>query len=133
MVIPRFVYQALKEQPVTIYGTGKQTRCFLHVKDVVNALISLMQHPKAVGDVFNVGSQEEITIENLAKEVIELTKSKSKTIYIPYDQAYEEGFEDMHRRVPDITKVKNLINFNLTSDLEGILKDVIEFCRNKVA
>jgi len=133
MVIPRFVSQALKEEPLTIYGTGKQTRCFLHVKDAVNALISLMQHPKAVGDVFNVGSQEEITVENLAKEVIELTKSKSKMIYIPYNQAYEEGFEDMDRRVPDISKVKNLINFNLTSDLEGILKDVIEFHRNKVA
>jgi UDP-glucose 4-epimerase len=131
MVIPRFIYQALKEDPVTIYGTGKQTRCFLHVRDTVNALICLMEHPKAVGDVFNVGSQEEISIENLAKEVIYITGSKSRIIYIPYDEAYEEGFEDMYRRVPDTRKVKNLINFNPTCDLQGILKDVIEYCRNK--
>jgi UDP-glucose 4-epimerase len=131
MVVPRFVYQALKEEPITIYGTGKQTRCFLHVKDAVNALISLMEHPKAVGDVFNVGSQEEISIENLARKVIELTGSNSEIAYIPYDQAYEEGFEDMERRVPDISKVNRLIGFNLTFNLEEILRSVIEFYRVK--
>lgn len=131
MVIPRFVCQALKGEPITVYGTGKQTRCFLHVKDAVNALISLMEHPKAVGDVFNIGSQEEVTIENLAKKVIRLTESNSEIVYISYDQAYEEGFEDMPRRVPDISKVKRLIGFDPTVNLEGILKHVIEFYGRK--
>lgn len=132
MVIPRFICQALEGEPITIYGTGKQSRCFLHVKDVVKALVGLMEHPKAVGDVFNIGSQEEITIEDLAKKVIELTESQSEMIYIPYNQAYEYGFEDMDRRVPDISKVRNLLGFNPTIDLEGILKDVIEFYQTKV-
>lgn len=133
MVIPRFICQALEGKPITIYGTGKQSRCFLHVKDVVEALVGLMEHPKAVGDVFNIGSQEEITIEDLAKKVIELTESQSEMIYIPYNQAYEDGFEDMARRMPDISKVRNLIGFNPTFDLEGILKGVIEFYQNQVA
>jgi len=88
-----------------------------------------MEHPKAIGNVFNIGSQEEISIEDLAKKVIELTRSRSKTIYIPYNQAYEEGFEDMTRRVPDITRAKNLIGFTPTLNLEKILRDVIEFYR----
>jgi UDP-glucose 4-epimerase len=127
MVIPKFVYQAIKGEPITIYGDGRQTRCFLHVADAVNALIRLMEHPKAIGEVFNVGSQEEITIENLSKKIIHLTRSTSQVTYIPYHQAYEEGFEEMYRRVPDITKVKNLIGFSPTIDLHSILKDVIEF------
>jgi len=129
MVIPRFVCQALRGEPITIYGDGNQTRCFLHVDDAVDALIRLMEHPKAIGNVFNIGSQEEITIEDLSKKVIELTHSQSKTIYIPYNQAYEQGFEDMTRRVPDITRAKNLIGFTPTMDLEKILRDVIEFYR----
>ena len=119
MVIPRFVGQALKNEDMTVYGTGKQSRCFLHVKDVIKTLIKLMNNKEAVGQVFNIGSQEEITIENLAKKVIEITKSKSKLVYIPYEKAYEEGFEDMQRRVPDTTKVKNLTGFKPTIDLEG--------------
>ena len=130
MVIPRFIAQALRGEPITIYGDGRQTRCFLHVEDAVNALIRLMEHPKAVGNVFNIGSQEEITIEDLSKKVIGLTHSESKTIFIPYNQAYEEGFEDMTRRVPDITRAKNLIGFTPTLDLQKILRDVIEFYQN---
>ena len=130
MVIPRFVSQALKGEPITIFGTGKQTRCFLHVRDAVNAILGLMESPKAVGEVFNVGSQEEISIEGLAKEVIDLTGSKSRIVYIEYDQAYEDGFEDMHRRVPDISKVKSLIGFTPSFDLKEILKNVIAFNQN---
>jgi len=127
MVIPKFVFQALKGEPMTIYGDGQQTRCFLHVNDAVDALIGLMEHPKAIGDVFNIGSQEEISIEDLSKKVVQMTGSASQITYIPYHQAYEEGFEEMYRRIPDITKAKNLIGFTPTVNLEGILRDVIEF------
>ena len=127
MVIPRFVNQALKNKDVTIYGTGKQSRCFLHVKDVVGTLIKLMKSQDAIGQVFNIGSQEEINIEDLAKKVIEITKSTSKIIYIPYEKAYEEGFEDMQRRVPDTSKVRNLVGFKPTVDLDGIIKTVVEY------
>jgi len=129
MVIPRFVNQALKNEPLTIYGDGKQSRCFLHVKDAVNAMIKLIDNPKAIGDVFNLGSLEEITIEELAKKVIQITKSNSKVVYIPYDKAYEEGFEDMPRRVPDITKIHNLIDFRPTVNLNGIIEDVVKYYR----
>ncbi|MDP2921165.1 MAG: GDP-mannose 4,6-dehydratase [Candidatus Omnitrophota bacterium] len=129
MVIPRFVNQAIKNEDITVYGTGKQSRCFLHVKDVVGTLIKLMANKDAVGNVFNIGSQEEITIEDLAKKVISFTKSKSKIVYIPYEKAYEEGFEDMQRRVPDTTKVKNFTGFKPTIDLDGIIKSVVEYYR----
>jgi len=129
MVVPRFVNQALKDENITVYGDGKQSRCFLHVKDAVTTLIKLMNNKDAVGKVFNIGSQEEITIEELAKRVIEVTKSKSELIYIPYDKAYEEGFEDMQRRVPDTTKVNNAVGFAPTINLEGIIKSVVEYCR----
>jgi UDP-glucose 4-epimerase len=127
MVVPRFINQALKNEDMTVYGTGKQSRCFLHVKDVIKTLIKLMNNKDAVGNVFNIGSQEEITIENLAKKIIEISKSKSKITYISYEKAYEEGFEDMQRRVPDTAKVKNLVGFKPTIDLEGIIKSVIEY------
>ena len=131
MVIPRFVNQALKNEDMTVYGTGKQSRCFLHVKDVIKTLIKLMNNKDAVGQVFNIGSQEEISIENLAKKIIEITKSKSKLVYISYEKAYEEGFEDMQRRVPDTTKVKNLAGFKPTIDLDGIIKSVVEYYKSK--
>jgi len=131
MVMPRFVEQALKNEPLTVYGDGKQTRCFIHVKDVVAALIKLIQAPEAVGQVFNIGSQEEISMEDLAKEIIKLTASSSKIEYIPYEVAYEEGFEDMQRRVPDITKIRNLIGFQLTYTLPEIIKDIIGYIKNK--
>jgi len=127
MVIPRFVTQALKGENMTVYGNGTQSRCFLHVKDVVGALIKLMNDRTAVGNVFNVGSQEEITIDDLAKKVIKITKSKSEIVYIPYDRAYEEGFEDMQRRVPDTTKARKAIGFKPTINLEGIIRGVMEY------
>ena len=112
---------------MTVYGTGRQTRCFLHVKDVTKTLIKLMNNKDAVGQVFNIGSQEEISIESLAKKITEITKSKSKLVYISYEKAYEEGFEDMQRRVPDTTKAKNLAGFKPTIDLDGIIKSVVEY------
>ncbi len=131
MVMPRFVSQALKNDTVTVYGDGKQSRCFVHVKDVVGALVKLMDEPRAVGEVFNIGSQEEITIEQLAKEIIRITKSKSKIESIPYEKAYEEGFEDMQRRVPDITKINKLIGFKPTYTLSEIIKDIVRDLKNK--
>jgi UDP-glucose 4-epimerase len=127
MVVPTFVKQALSGRPITVYGTGEQTRCFAYVGDVVGALIALMNHQDAVGEVFNVGSTEEVSITQLAKRVRELTNSSSEIVYIPYDEAYEEGFEDMPRRVPDISKVSGLIGFRPKTSLDGILQQVIEY------
>jgi UDP-glucose 4-epimerase len=131
MVIPRFIAQALKNEPLTVYGTGKQSRCFVHVKDASQALIKLMEEPKAIGEVFNIGSQEEITIEQLAKEIIKLTGSSSKIKYIPYEKAYEEGFEDMQRRVPDIAKAGRLIGFKPSYTLPEIIKDIILYLKKE--
>jgi len=131
MVIPRFVNQALRGESLTVYGDGSQSRCFLHVQDVVGVLIKLTATPSAIGDVFNIGSQQEISIKELAEKVIQLTGSNSKVVYIPYDQAYEEGFEDMQRRVPDISKIKKLVNYKPTLDLDGILKSVIAYFKEK--
>jgi UDP-glucose 4-epimerase len=127
MVIPTFVKQALAGRPITVYGSGKQTRCFCYVGDVVGALMKLMDDDKAVGEVFNVGSNHEITISELAQKVKDLANSQSEIVLIPYDEAYEEGFEDMPRRVPDASKINAQIGFEPQMDLEGILKSVIEF------
>ncbi|MDP3722441.1 MAG: GDP-mannose 4,6-dehydratase [Candidatus Omnitrophota bacterium] len=132
MVIPRFVSQALKGEPLVVHGSGEQSRCFLHVTDVVNALVKLMEHPRAVGDVFNLGSQEEVTIEALANLVVRLTKSSSRIVYVPYEEAYEEGFEDMPRRVPDTTKVRDLIGFQPTMHLEEIIQSVVDSMRQSL-
>lgn len=131
MVMPRFVEQALNNKPITVYGTGQQSRCFLHVKDVVAALVKLINEPKAAGSVFNIGSQEEVTIEQLAKEIISLTGSKSSIEYISYDKAYEEGFEDMQRRVPDTTKIRQLIGFKPTYRLAEIIQDIVVYIKSK--
>jgi UDP-glucose 4-epimerase len=127
MVIPTFVRQALSGRPITVYGDGTQTRCFGYVGDVVGALVGLMDHPDAVGQVFNIGSNEEVSIMELAKRVKELTQSDSEIICLPYDEAYEEGFEDMPRRVPDITKVSSLVGFRPEMTLDGILRSVITY------
>lgn len=129
MVVPTFVRQALAGAPITVYGDGKQSRCFTHVTDVVRALIGLMERPEAYGNVFNIGSSSEISMHDLAKQVREITKSKSEIVFIPYEKAYEEGFEDMPRRVPDTSKIKNLIGWEPTIDLPKILKDVEDFQR----
>jgi UDP-glucose 4-epimerase len=126
MVIPTFVKQALAGRPITVYGTGEQTRCFGYVKDVVGALTRLMDEERAVGEVFNIGSSEEVSIMELARRVKELAGSKSEIVTVPYDEAYEEGFEDMPRRVPDTSKVSALVGFRPTVTLDQILQSVIE-------
>ena len=127
MVIPTFVKQALSSRPITVYGSGEQTRCFGYVGDVVKALVALMDHPDAVGNVYNIGSSEEISINALAQRVRELAGSQSEIQHIPYGEAYEEGFEDMPRRVPDTTKVHQLVGFRAETKLEEILKEVIAY------
>jgi UDP-glucose 4-epimerase len=131
MVIPTFVRQALAGRPITVYGNGKQTRCFGYVGDIVGALIKLMDHPESVGQVFNIGSSEEVSILNLAEKVKELTHSDSEIVFVPYDEAYEEGFEDMPRRVPDTSKIHQLVGFKAEMTLEGILQTVIDFHRSR--
>ncbi|HEX2928410.1 MAG TPA: GDP-mannose 4,6-dehydratase [Candidatus Binatia bacterium] len=133
MVLPSFVRQALDGQPITVYGDGSQSRCFCHVEDTTEALARLIHHPAAVGEIFNVGSEREITIAKLAALVKSMTRSSSPIRYVPYDQAYEEGFEDMHRRVPDITKVKTFINFRPTRSTEEIVESVIAYYRREEA
>lgn len=132
MVIPNFVQQALTGQDLTVYGDGSQTRCFTHVLDVVKALIRLAEQTNAVGEVYNIGSDQETTILELAQKIKQMTESDSRIVFVPYDQAYEEGFEDMMRRVPDISKVRDLIDYKPTVDLEGILTSVIEYHRLKM-
>ena len=127
MVIPTFVKQALAGRPITVYGDGKQTRCFGYVGDVVGALMKLMDHADSIGQVYNIGSTEEISIFKLAEKVKELTNSDSEIVFIPYDEAYEEGFEDMPRRIPDTSKIKRLVGFEPKMTLEGILHSVISY------
>ena len=127
MVIPTFVKQALSSRPITVFGDGKQSRCFGYVGDVVGALMKLMDDESAVGEVFNIGSNQEISIMDLARKVKELTNSESEIVLVPYDEAYEEGFEDMPRRIPDISKVNAQVGFRPEMSLEGILKSVIDF------
>ena len=129
MVVPRFVRQALAGEPVTVYGDGQQTRSFCHVGDVVRAITGLVDEPDATGDVFNVGSTEEVTVEALARRTVTLARSSSEIVFVPYDEAYEVGFEDMRRRVPDITKIRSLIGWEPRVDLDGILESVIAYER----
>ena len=127
MVIPTFVKQAIAGRPITVYGDGNQSRCFGYVGDVVGALVKLMDHPNAVGQVFNIGSNSEISIVELAQRVKQITHSDSDVVFVPYDEAYEEGFEDMPRRVPDITKVSELVGFKPAMSLDGILESVVDY------
>lgn len=132
MVIPTLVKQAIAGKPLTVYGDGKQTRCFGYVNDVVGALVKLMDHEDAVGHVFNIGSNQEISISQLAERIKELTASESEIVYIPYSEAYEEGFEDMPRRVPDVSKINSLVGFAPKTDLDGILKQVIAYHSERI-
>lgn len=131
MVVPRFVRNALKGEPVTVYGSGKQTRCFTYVGDVVKAVCDLVKTPKAIGQIFNIGNNEELSIFQLAKRVIKKTKSRSKIQFISYDQAYEDGFEDMHRRVPDITKAYEYIKYKPQVSLDDTLEYIIEYFKSR--
>lgn len=133
MVLPRFVGQALRGEDLTVYGTGEQRRCFCHVRDTVRALVSLLDEPRSVGDVFNIGNQNEISISDLARRVIEMTGSSSRLVHIPYAVAYEEGFEDMERRIPDISKISALTGWRPTVALDEIIADVIGYARERQA
>lgn len=132
MVVPRFVRQALLNQPLTVYGDGMQSRCFTYVGDVVRAVVGLASTPAALGQVYNIGSQEEVTIAALARRTIDLAGSQSTITFIPYDQAYEEGFEDMRRRVPDISRIRHTIGWEPAIDLDGILTRVIADMRERL-
>ena len=126
MVIPRFVGQALRNEPISIFGDGTQTRCFCHVADVVGGLAALAEHPEAFGKVFNLGGGEEIPIRELAERVIELAGSQSSLEFIPYDAAYEAGFEDMKRRVPNTDRARGLVGFEPSASLDDIIRSVID-------
>jgi UDP-glucose 4-epimerase len=129
MVIPRFVERALKGEPLQVYGDGGQSRCFCNVKDTVRAVVALAAEPRAVGEIYNVGSQEEITIGDLAQRVVARARSSSPIVTVPYDDAYEQGFEDMYRRVPSIEKIKAAIGWQPTLLLDETLDQVIEYFR----
>ena len=131
MVIPNFVRQALAGEPITVFGDGTQSRSFTHVHDVVGALLKLVAEPRSIGKVINIGNTQEVTILQLAERVKTLTASKSPIKLIPYDQAYESGFEDMPRRVPDLSRVNALIGYEPKNDLDDILTQVIDYFRKK--
>lgn len=132
MVVPRFVRQALRDEPITVYGDGEQSRCFADVADVVEAIVGLAEHPKALGQVFNVGSTEEVSIQNLAGRVKDLTNSRSEIVFISYEDAYAPGFEDMRKRIPSIEKVANLIGYKPKHSLEDTLQRVIAYERQQL-
>jgi len=127
MVLPRFVSAALKNEPISVYGSGNQIRCFCHIKDVIKALLLVMDSEKAIGEVFNIGNNYQISILELAKKVIEITNSTSTIYKVPYENAYPEGFEDMQRRVPDISKVKQVLGWTPEINLDQIIKDIADF------
>ena len=132
MVVPRFVRQALLGEPITVYDDGSQQRSFTWVGDVVKAMITLIQLPQAYGEVFNVGHTQEISIHELAVMVKEITKSNSEIIFVPYEQAYEAGFEDMPRRLPDISKIQKLIGYQPTLDLSEMLERIVSSDQEKL-
>ena len=132
MVIPNFVTQALTGENITVYGDGSQRRCFAHVSDVVGALIALAEHPSSVGEVYNIGNNEEVTILELAERIKELTHSTSEIVKIPYSEAYEEGFEDMLRRVPSLDKIRDLIGYSPKVKLDEIITSVIDYQRDRI-
>jgi UDP-glucose 4-epimerase len=131
MVIPNFVRQALSGQPITVFGDGNQSRSFTYVGDVVRAVVALIDEPRAVGQVFNIGNGQEISINALAERIRAVTGSSSDIVRIPYEQAYEQGFEDMPRRVPDISKIRALVGYEPTVGLDEILARVIEYFRQQ--
>ena len=131
MVVPRLIDQALREAPLTVFGTGEQTRCFCHVDDVVDALLGLVGSEDAEGQVFNVGSRSEISIEALATRIAERVGSTSEIVHVPYDEAYEAGFEDMQRRRPDTAKIEELLGWEPSKDLDAIIDDVAADLRSR--
>jgi UDP-glucose 4-epimerase len=133
MVVPRFIRQALGGEPVTVYGDGKQRRCFCDVRDVVTAILGLAGHPDAPGRVYNIGGTEEVSIQELAERVVEMTESDSQITKVPYSEAYAPGFEDMERRVPDTGRVHELLGWKPKRGLREILSDVISYERGRIS
>ncbi len=131
MVVPRFVQAAMHNKPLRVYGDGTQSRCFGYVGDVVQALIALASHPQAVGQIFNIGSNEEVTILELAERVKAIVGSSSEIVQVPYSEAYEAGFEDMQRRMPDLSKIKRLIGYEPTVKLDQIIRYIWEYFQEK--
>jgi UDP-glucose 4-epimerase len=133
MVVPRLVRQALAGESLTVYGTGEQRRSFCHVQDTVAGIVSLLEEPRAIGQVFNVGGEEETSINELARSILAITRSSSRIVHIPYEVAYEEGFEDMERRVPDISRIRSLTGWQPLRRLRDIIADVIEHALARLA
>ncbi len=131
MVVPRFVQAAMRNQPLRVYGDGTQSRCFGYVGDVVQALIALANHPQAIGQIFNIGSNEEVTIMELAERVKKIVGSSSEIVKVPYSEAYEAGFEDMQRRMPDLAKIKHLVGYEPTVKLDQIIRHIWEYFQEK--
>jgi UDP-glucose 4-epimerase len=127
MVIPRMVKQALLGNPITVYGDGKQKRCFTYIADAIEGVVGLMNSEKAPGEIFNIGNTAEVSIEELAGRIKKLTNSRSKIVYVPYEQAYEKGFEDMKRRKPDLGKIKKFIGYHPKHGLNDILTETIKY------
>jgi UDP-glucose 4-epimerase len=132
MVVPNFIKAALKNQPIPVHGDGNQSRCFGHVHDIVEGLVKAIETPACFGQVMNLGNNEEVTIKQLAEKAIAMTGSSSEITYIPYSEAYGEGFEDMMRRVPNLEKAKRLIGYQPTRTLENIINDVAEQFREEI-
>ena len=133
MVLPNFAGQALRGEPIQVFGTGKQSRCFGHVRESVEAVLRLIETPAAIGEVVNLGSDREVTIGRLAEMVREIVDSPSDIVHVPYDEAYAEGFEDLERRVPDVRKLEQLTGFRFSIPLEQIIEDVVEDQRRRLA
>ena len=129
MVVPRFVSAALKNEPLTVYGSGTQSRCFCHVYDAIGGILAVIDSPATIGDVFNIGNNFEVTIEELAQQVIKGTGSQSTITKTPYDTAYNPGFEDMQRRIPDISKIERIVGWTPKLSLDTIISDVADHLR----
>jgi UDP-glucose 4-epimerase len=132
MVLPRFAHWALKNEPIQVYGDGTQQRCFANVNDVVQAIVGLGESPAAIGEVFNIGSSEEITIREAAEKIKERAQSKSEIVMIPYEKAYEAGFEDMRRRVPDNSKINRVIGWQPTTPLDDTIDQILQYQRHLI-
>jgi UDP-glucose 4-epimerase len=131
MVLPTFVRQALLNDPITVFGTGQQTRCFSHVEEIVEALLTLVNRPESIGEIINLGNNQPISIMELAKLVKEIAESDSEIVTIPYSQAYHTGFEDMAHRIPDISQAQRLINFRPQKSMTAIITDILAWMKTE--
>jgi len=131
MVVPRFINQALSNQPITVYGNGRQKRTFLYIKDAIDGVLSLLDCSRSAGEIFNIGGNEEVTISELAKKIKTISKTNSKIEYLSYSKVYKQRFEDIKRRVPDVSKARRILNWRVTTSLEEALRKTIEYFKEK--